>query len=91
MIPHDCSSSILRWQRVKWALNALQVFSRDANERACFARLQRHLKMFGSECKENSARSLLVHRLTLARADCVIWQLYLRHGTARGQVAEGVA
>ncbi|HEX7048478.1 MAG TPA: hypothetical protein VF275_13005 [Gammaproteobacteria bacterium] len=83
MITRDEGSSRLRWQRVKWALNTLQVLPRDANESSYSAQLQRHLMMLAGEHKENAARSLLVHRLTLARADCVIWQLYLRHGTAR--------
>lgn len=65
------------WQRIEWAGNALQPLLAGPEEQA---RLQKLLQELRSLRSIAIGSSQFLHRSTLLRADCVIWQLSLVHG-----------
>lgn len=66
-----------RWRRIGCIVDALRQLPRDAFEAARLAELQRQIAAILKASGERCAWFRL-QRLTLARADCVIWQMYLR-------------
>lgn len=73
------NSLLLRWKRVHSAVMSLGKLPRDETEARYLAQLQRHIAVLHAALRAQSQASLITHRFTLARADCVIWQIHLRH------------
>lgn len=66
-----------RWPRIRHAIDALRDLPRDEFETARLAELQRQI-MAVLKASEDCRGWLREQRLTLARADCIIWQMHLR-------------
>lgn len=64
----------LHWQRIEWACRALRPLLATPEEQARFQRLLAELKVLNGLAGDNGE---FLHRATLLRADCVIWQLSL--------------
>lgn len=69
-------------QRVQWAFDALAELPLDDVEAAYRERMQFHLLAFFDMAAGESAWREQGHRNMLARADCVLWQMYLRRRAA---------
>lgn len=70
----------VHWQRIEWAGKALQPLLAAPEERARFRKLFEELRSLRSVAVGSSQ---FLHRSTLLRADCVIWQLSLVQGGKR--------
>ncbi|MBW3566817.1 MAG: hypothetical protein KY410_02475 [Proteobacteria bacterium] len=66
------------WQRIAWALAALKNQPMDGREIGYCRRLERRVMALRDATGSDQPQTLLVHRLTLTRSDCVLWQIYLR-------------
>lgn len=67
-----------RLQRIEWALKALRGLPHDDTELAFCRKLERRLAALRDAAVEGQPEKLLQHRLTLARTDCLLWQMRLR-------------
>lgn len=76
------AGSPLRWQRIQRAVQALRKLPGDERERRYLRHLQQHLSASIRGLAGHAIPALLLHHRTLARADCVAWQLYLRRRSA---------
>lgn len=75
------ASTQRRWQRISRSLNVLRALPCDAFETARLAQLQRQIAAMLKMAGRHGAW-LIAQRRTLARADCIIWQMYLRRHDA---------
>lgn len=72
-----------RWRRIRHAVGRLQNLPRDDFETARLMDLQRQITAALKTPVECGAW-LREQRLTLARADCIIWQMHLRRLRTNG-------
>lgn len=75
-------AAALHWQRIEWAGRALHPLLAAQDERARFKRLFAELKALRGVAIGSSG---FLHRATLLRADCVIWQLSLAQERWQGR------
>lgn len=71
-------STARRWRRIGGWMDALASMPCDDFETARLARLQRHVAAMLEISRGRRSAWLSLQRRTLARADCIIWQMYLR-------------
>ncbi len=72
--PGDQQPAVRHWQRIEWAGKALRPLLAAPDELARFKRLFAELKALQGMAIGSCG---FLHRATLLRADCVIWQLSL--------------
>lgn len=71
-------------QRIEWAIKALRGLPQDEVETALCRQLERRLVALRDAAVEGQPEKLFAHRRTLARTDCLLWQLRLRRMNASG-------
>lgn len=71
-------------KRIEWATNALRGLPQDDVEAALCRQLERRLAALRDAAVEGQPERLFVHRRTLARTDCLLWQMRLRRASAGG-------
>jgi len=74
----DEASFARRWQQVTWIFKLLRGMPLDSFENALHIQLERRILAMRDSAMGVPPGSLFGHRLTLARSDCVLWQMHLR-------------
>lgn len=72
----------LRWRRIGEAMRRLRALPRDAIEDHRLVQLRLHITASAPLPGGRADPWLLAQRRTLARADCVLWQMHLRRRRA---------
>ena len=75
-------------QRIDWALKALRNLPLDDVESELCRQLERRVAALRDAATEGQPEKLFAHRSTLARTDCLLWQLRLRRTNAEGIVVD---
>lgn len=66
-------------QRVTWAFEALRNLPLDSSETRMCEQMERRIAALRDGAIEGQPEKLFIHRQTLARSDCLLWQLRLRN------------
>lgn len=74
-------------KRIEWAIKALRGLPQDDVEAALCRQLERRLAALRDAAVDGQPEKLFAHRRTLARTDCMLWQMRLRRMNGDGMVA----
>lgn len=80
----DRAAAMRALKRIEWAINVLRGLPQDEIEGALCRQLERRIAALRDAAVEGQPEKLFAHRRTLARTDCLLWQLRIRRMNADG-------